>query len=126
MDWPKKMDDHRFQKLQLALTKNTQTIIWISEKPLDQAPEYLVELDYFFDRLLSELILQGQVSKEKHFVMGTQFGRPLYLLQANGEHANRHIESMISLLPNESSREVLFLGPGKKPHLPKDFIIKLP
>lgn len=118
------MDDHRFKKLQLALTNSTQTIIWISEKSLDQVPEYLEELDYFFDRLLSELILKGQVAKEKHFVMGTQFGRALYLLQANGEQANRHIESMLSLLPAEASREVLYLGPGKKPHLPKDFIVK--
>lgn len=120
--WPRKMDNQRFQKLQKALAPETQVIFWISEQPLAQKPDYFEELDYFFNQLLSELVLnQTQTARDSHFMMGDHFGSPLYLLHSSGDQAQKHIDSMLKLLPKEISAHALSIGPAKKLQLPKQF-----
>lgn len=118
------MDNQSFQKLQRALSPDLQIIIWISNKPLNQSPEYFQELDYFFDQLLSELVLNQQnPAQEMNFIMGPQFGAPLYLLHAYGEKSQKHIDAMLPLLPKDLSHKILYLGEQKRPSLPKHFQI---
>jgi hypothetical protein len=116
------MDNQRFQKLQKSLTPETQVIFWISEQALDQKPAYFEELDYFFNQLLSELVLhQSQSTRDSHFMMGEHFGSPLYLLHSSADQAQKHIDSMLKLLPKEVSSRALSIGPAKKLQLPKQF-----
>lgn len=116
------MDNQRFQKLQRALTPDTQVVFWVTEQALSQRPDYFEELDYFFNQLLSDLLIsQAQSAQNSHFIMGNNFGSSLYLIHANSDQPQKLIDSMTTLLPETISPKVVYIGPSKKIQLPKTF-----
>jgi uncharacterized protein with PQ loop repeat len=102
------MNHNIFTRFQSKLCPESIAIWWVTPESLDLKSDYLVELDYFFDGLISKSIRSSSTKKVNNlFLIHQSFGNPLYLIYSDETQASIYLKQSLKLIKPSSHQQLI-------------------
>jgi hypothetical protein len=100
------MNPKVFARFQTQLGPESVALWWTTTDKLHFKTDYLPELDYFFDGLITKSIRSSSSkSLENLFLVHHHFGKPLYLIYSIESEAKNYLKQSLALIQSMPEQE---------------------